>query len=1526
MIDLSNYPEIQSAQNRKTKIMLDLVAVSNLQIDHNNDLDTDILSVSNINDTVSVLGDYSHIQDRYAVIGHEIVYINSATLVSSSGYGQSPYGYSPYGGGSSSGQATIFSISREIRGTKKDSINLAGYKIRTVELFATNTKNFEIDESKGNQGEPFSYQKENGNVELIDDIKKWTYGSPEFQYRFKRKKSAVYLFLGFENDDRERVLKNIMFGDRFYTISPSTNNIQQVTIEFDSKWMIWEKESIKENLVFKNIYPKELFASLLNYNKNMIYYANGNIESDFTTTNNLFAKEYSTYGDLFSALIKNGLYCYWDELERLKISTTLTVDNLTSSVDLLNKDIIKIDSRSDNNLVLNVVKGTYLERKALFDFESLNNKYIDFKYTINSISHTYMSVVNGIYTTNILEVSDSNLYTSTKTGSIVILKDTANGFEFYGKTLGHISPNKVQIAFNYDQDSSLFYLGKADYLQFLGYTSSRDFDLYYSGNELPNIGDFKRNLDGKDVNSYLRQAILPQITEESEDEVFNFSIELGNPTNIQVGEPSGNFEQIDSIYGTFTGADLLYNRPLDQFNNTTKPPIAMITTQITSDGGRGENALIRYGTFDNSDIEVEIVESEDDSSDIKVKLKNTKNITSSNLLTVTPITFEDWGNLILEIDLSTYNNTSVGDVLKIKEQTIFTDAVERDIYENKKKLTWIVQEVYESSGQYFIQVDNDIPNLFDLIKYPFDSIVFLQKFYLKGNPLIQFNHPVTLKNQSSIEQYDEREVVIDSRPLDNISFRRVADFYKNNFGGVESDFSDLRRIRNIDFINKLELQKYDLVTITDTKYTDLDGSNLWIFLGGSYGSANNGNLVRGQFMNINTQNANPENIELPTILQYKPIENPTYNHQGNEGMPSEVKEDLSNPNTSVGSDEMFGRTAYSEIPTTDINAKVKSFDGTDIILDNINIGNTNYDTKLSTVGNTVIFKIDEELIIGYVKDWDGGSSESTITIIKREFCNSRKTKIVSGQGVIFQTLVSGTVEGELISRSINVGDQVYYLRFTVDDGLNVNAKEVFITADGQILVKNDNNKLFFDNSTNKSQFLQNVVDVDDVHFDDYDFHIGDKDASHIARKNDGTFELDVQELRIQQTQSPSSLGAELLVNGSSVYIGDFNSPSDWTLGTDWSITAGEAVKVAGTSTSIYPTLPVSIGVSEFYQIEIDVATTTNGDITISLGGDSYIISGDTAASPRTFTFVLESVNTNNLDVLSDTLWAGSVDNISIKKITQYDPIITFKDFSETTQCEIRIGSNNLFFGFDSGLNIVSGISFNTSIGNTSLRNLTLGSGNFAGGYASGRSMTNASLNTMIGDSSFINAITVDKGVAAGNSAGSSWIDGENVICLGYNAQPSSAYVSNEATIGDSNITSFRCQVALTVLSDERDKANIENIKLGIDFLEDVSPIRYHLNDRRWYQDEINDGSKKHDEISFGFSAQNLLKACKKHGIKKSNLLKDDNDNKLEVTETKMIPINSQAIKDLNNTIKNQQNEIDELKELIQKLLIKDGVY
>jgi hypothetical protein len=225
-------------------------------------------------------------------------------------------------------------------------------------------------------------------------------------------------------------------------------------------------------------------------------------------------------------------------------------------------------------------------------------------------------------------------------------------------------------------------------------------------------------------------------------------------------------------------------------------------------------------------------------------------------------------------------------------------------------------------------------------------------------------------------------------------------------------------------------------------------------------------------------------------------------------------------------------------------------------------------------------------------------------------------------------------------------------------------------------------------------------------------------------------------------------------------------------------------------------------------------------------------------------------------------------------------------------------------------------------GNTSTENVAVGynalitnangfSNTALGAYALNTN-GNGDYNTAVGHSALYNFSYDDNNTAIGNYAGGTLTDGSNNVFLGNTAQPSNPTMNNEITLGNGSIVRLRCAVtSITALSDVRDKYDIEDLPVGLDFINSLKARRFKWDKRDAYFDEVKnetgpptqvavpkDGSRKSDEWNEGFIAQEVDEAATAAGADWMKIVYKSNPEKLEMAPGKLIPVLVKAIQEL----------------------------
>jgi|688.fasta_scaffold205772_3 hypothetical protein len=170
-------------------------------------------------------------------------------------------------------------------------------------------------------------------------------------------------------------------------------------------------------------------------------------------------------------------------------------------------------------------------------------------------------------------------------------------------------------------------------------------------------------------------------------------------------------------------------------------------------------------------------------------------------------------------------------------------------------------------------------------------------------------------------------------------------------------------------------------------------------------------------------------------------------------------------------------------------------------------------------------------------------------------------------------------------------------------------------------------------------------------------------------------------------------------------------------------------------------------------------------------------------------------------------------------------------------------------------------------------------------------------NTAVGSSAGLNITDGSNNTIIGNFSASNLTTGNNNTVIGSNATTAAATTNNSVTLGNTSITALRCAVtSITSLSDARDKKEVEDLNVGLEFIDGLRPVKFVWDDRN--------EQGKHDIADFGFIAQDLKAA--EDAVDMADVLKlvyDENPEKLEASYGKLIPILVKAVQELSAEVK-----------------------
>ncbi len=145
---------------------------------------------------------------------------------------------------------------------------------------------------------------------------------------------------------------------------------------------------------------------------------------------------------------------------------------------------------------------------------------------------------------------------------------------------------------------------------------------------------------------------------------------------------------------------------------------------------------------------------------------------------------------------------------------------------------------------------------------------------------------------------------------------------------------------------------------------------------------------------------------------------------------------------------------------------------------------------------------------------------------------------------------------------------------------------------------------------------------------------------------------------------------------------------------------------------------------------------------------------------------------------------------------------------------VSSGTSNTAVGYQAGVDQTSA-NWSTLLGTFAGQNITSGSGNTMIGYNTGVGITTGSTNSALGDSAY----------SSGNHS--------NSTCLGFD---SSVNGSNQVQLGNSSTNSYYYNT-IQARSDLRDKADVVDTDLGLDFIMALRPRKFRWDMREFYRPE-----------------------------------------------------------------------------------------
>jgi Chaperone of endosialidase/Phage T7 tail fibre protein len=334
----------------------------------------------------------------------------------------------------------------------------------------------------------------------------------------------------------------------------------------------------------------------------------------------------------------------------------------------------------------------------------------------------------------------------------------------------------------------------------------------------------------------------------------------------------------------------------------------------------------------------------------------------------------------------------------------------------------------------------------------------------------------------------------------------------------------------------------------------------------------------------------------------------------------------------------------------------------------------------------------------------------------------------------------------------------------------------------------------------------------------------------------------------------------------------------------------------------------------------DIITSSNGQVwTIDTGAvtsakilDGAVVDADINASAGIVDTKLAQITTAN-KVSGTAITTGNISTTGSITTTSTLSVqgLTFGRGGGANVNNTAAGANALASN--------SGGVDNTAMGNAALQSNVSGTGNTGIGFQSLYTNTTANFSTALGlgalyTNNAANNTAVGVGALKFNTSGANNTaigaialenntTGSSNVGIGYSVAASSATVSNEVNISNGTVNA-RYQGAAsawTFVSDVRDKTDIENLTLGLDFIAALKPRKFKWNLRNT---EVDRGKP-----SAGFIAQEVLETVEAFNAPYTNLVDANDPNQYTFAQANMIPILVKAIQELAAKVEALENSL-----------------
>lgn len=990
----SKFPKIwEEMQKQEISNVLPKIYISNVDLNENNNLDSTLqLVLDETSNQVDITGDWSSFEGL-VVINDEILYLSNPNYLFS--------------------QYTRFDC---LRGQKFTNAFLHAENTRVRSIMELDVIDYNYThKSNTTNTSIFAPVLSDGNIVFVDDVKKWIITSNVKEYDLAKNK-PIYIFEGANKEMK------CSFQGYIYDWDTDAKS-SEITLMFKDEFTLVNSKDIDFSKTYINQYTIDVIEDILNAT---VIYMNGTDKEHYGKLDRISTTDYDTYGSILSYICEvKCLRLSYDEYGYVRVYSDLFKETDTFLTELEVRDsidLVDINETTENTLVLNKFTSEfknrfpYYNRNQFLDGSVL--RYINFRYKLPNQSITLMN-------TEGFKTFDIDMGTNIKyltIGDYILLKDTVTQLEFRCKVYD-ISGNAATFIGGFDRDRAWNPRGKQDYLISNGYTSLKYFDVYYSELNMQTIFALNQEKEGENISSNLKIPILPE-------EEIEYSCTFGSFETNDF-KFSGIVEEIENIYGTLDGGtDLFYLKEYEQ--SETGIPVYLLTNKMAVNGS-GNGQLYYYDSFDNSDVQVTISQSNDNDSNITLKVKN--NLTTPITRNITPL--ETIGRILKINSVDWSLNTFTGDVLVLHEDNDLDDRTQ-DYYNLNSDVKWNVESKFQEGTNYYVVLDKPYPIGDDnvqmkFIKYKYDKIIHLNELRIMGNPVVEETQNIVKINADSIDKYDELEYKFDGKLTTIKDLKYSISYLYNNFAGLPNNYT---RIIPFEAFFRPDIELLDVVKLYDSNIVDMDAEEV-IIIEKSVSVSGDGEREE-KYIGV----TKAEHLSDLTTLDFESDKNfyttlyPTeYNHTGNEGLETEIDDDVDN--LYVSKESKVGNISVLKIPTEDYYGICQTNIRNDEKEFTIQVygDKSIYNTSVFKEGNKSVIRVGSEYIL--VKSQTEATSTTTtinLEIIKRDIFGTGLYEITGGQILQICQITNFTdQDGMIVDGVIAVGSINGKIKFLESD-------------------------------------------------------------------------------------------------------------------------------------------------------------------------------------------------------------------------------------------------------------------------------------------------------------------------------------------------------------------------------------------------------------------------------------------------------------------------------------------------------------